>query len=262
MEFTVGGKRVFAATGGRAFDPDLPTAALLHGAGMDHTVWAFQARALARRGRNVLALDFPGHGESQGPALSGIDALADWILAVLKALGVVRMRLAGHSMGSLAALEAASRAGTACEALALLGFVPEMRVHPDLLGAAKVGAHLAAELMVSWGFSERGLAGGNPAPGVSLPDAALRLIQRSPAASLAADLAACDTYRGAAAAAKTVKCPVLILSGLHDRMTPAAQAEGFAAHFAQSRFIALRGAGHMLMAEQPAAVLDSLAAII
>jgi len=262
MDFAVGGQRVFAGTGGRAFDANLPTVVLLHGAGMNHTIWALQARALAHHGRNVLALDFPGHGGSAGPALETIEALADWLLRGLQTLNVARFRLAGHSMGSLAALEAASRAGAACEAVALLGFVPEMRVHPDLLGAARSGAHLASELIVAWGFGLKNLTGGNPAPGMFLPDAALRLIEHTPTASLAADLAACDRYAGAAAAASAVRCPVLLLSGAQDRMTPAAKADGFAGHFAQARSVVLSGCGHMLMIEQPVVVLDSLRTIL
>ncbi|MDE2230248.1 MAG: alpha/beta hydrolase [Alphaproteobacteria bacterium] len=262
MEFAVGGQCVLAGTGGRQFDKTLPTVLLLHGAGMNHTVWALQARALAHHGRNVLAFDFPGHGGSAGPALDTVEALADWLLRALQALDVARFRLAGHSMGSLVALEAASRVGAACEALALLGFVPEMRVHPDLLSAARAGKHLASELMVAWSFGVKGLTGGNPAPGVFLPDTALRLIEHTPAASLAADLTACDRYRGGAAAASAVQCPALLLSGVQDRMTPAAKAEAFAAHFARSRAVTLRDCGHMLMVEQPVAVLDSLSAIL
>lgn len=260
MDFPVDGQRGFAGTGGRPFDSSLPTVVLLHGAGMNHTVWALQARALAHHGRNVLALDFPGHGDSAGPALATIEELADWLLRALQAVNVGRFRLAGHSMGSLVALETASRAGAACEALALLGFVPEMRVHPELLNAARNGAHLASELMVAWSFKT--LTGGNPAPGVFLPDAALRLIEQTPAASLTADLGACDRYAGAAAAAGAVRCPVLLLSGAQDRMTPATKADGFAGHFAQGRSVVLRGCGHMLMVEQPVAVLDSLYAIL
>src|SRR5579863_3744087 len=113
MEFTVGGQRGFAGSGGRPFDNRLPTVVLLHGAGMNHTVWALQARALAHHGRNVLAIDFPGHGNSAGPALTTIEDLADWLLRALRALDVGRFRLAGHSMGSLVALEAASSAGAA-----------------------------------------------------------------------------------------------------------------------------------------------------
>jgi len=262
MEFAVGGQRVFTGTGGRPFDKTLPTAVLLHGAGMNHTIWALQARALAHHGRNVIALDFPGHGGSAGPALDAIEALADWLLRALAALNIERFRLAGHSMGSLVALETAARAGVACEALALLGFVPEMRVHPDLLDAARVGAHLASELIVAWGFGPKNLTGGNPAPGVFLPDAALRLIEHTPAASLAADLTACDHYRGAAAAASAVRCPVLLLSGAEDRMTPVIKADRLAASFAQARSVVLRECGHMLMVEQPVAVLDSLSTIL
>ena len=260
MDFVVDDRRGFAGTGGRPFDNSLPTVVLLHGAGMNHTVWALQAHDLAHHGRNVLAIDFPGHGNSAGPALTTIEALADWLLRALRTLDVERFRLAGHSMGSLVALETASRAGAACEALALLGFVPAMRVHPDLLSAARSGAHLAAELIVAWSFKP--LTSGNPAPGVFLPDAALRLIEQTPAASLAADLAACDHYAGATAAAGAVRCPVLLLSGAQDRMTPAAKAESFAGNFAQGRSVVLDGSGHMLMVEQPVAVLDSLYTIL
>lgn len=262
MDLTVNGKRAFAATGGRAFDPALPTVALLHGAGMEHSIWALQSRALAHHGCNVVALDFPGHGQSDGPPLATIEALADWVLAALKAVDATRLRLAGHSMGALVALEAAARAGSSCERLALVGFAPEMRVHPDLLGAARAGTHLASELMVAWSFGLGGLTGGNPAPGVFLPESARRLIERTPAASLAADLAACDDYRGALAAASRVSCPVVLLLGDQDRMTSAREGEAFAKHFAQARVKILRDTGHLMMIEQPRATLDSLFAAL
>jgi len=262
MEFSVGGARVFAGSGGRAFEPSLPTVALLHGAGMNHTIWAAQARALAHHGRNVLALDFPGHGASAGPPLSSIEKLADWVLSCLQALGAARFRLAGHSMGSLTALEAAARAGASCEALALLGFVPEMRVHPDLLKAARAGEHLAAELMVGWSFGRHGLTGGNPAPGLFLPQGALALLEQSPPASLGVDLAACDAYRNAEAAARRVQCPVLLLLGEDDRMTPSAKGAAFARNFSQARVKILPEAGHMMMVEQPSLSLDSLKTIL
>ena len=61
MDFTVDGKRVYAATGGKPFDPHLPTVVFIHGAGGDHTVWALQTRWFAHHGRCVLAIDLPGH---------------------------------------------------------------------------------------------------------------------------------------------------------------------------------------------------------
>jgi pimeloyl-ACP methyl ester carboxylesterase len=262
MEFSLDGKRVFAGTGGRRHDPDLPALILLHGAGMDHTIFALQARALAHHGRNVLALDLPGHGRSEGPALDSIEALADWVLRAAAALGIDRFRIAGHSMGSLVALETAARGGGRIEALALAGFVPEMRVHPDLLAAARAGAHGALELMTMWSFGSHGLIGASPAPGLWLSGAALRLLERADAASLAADLAACDGYGGAAAAAAHVVSPVLLLLGGEDRMTPAARGQAFAACFRDARTTVLRGVGHLMMVEDPPATLAAMRTIL
>ncbi len=50
QQFTVDGKAVFAATGGRPFDAGLPAVVFVHAAGMDHTIWALQTRYFAHRG--------------------------------------------------------------------------------------------------------------------------------------------------------------------------------------------------------------------
>ena len=81
MRLDVDGSEIFVGTGGRDFDPALPAVVFLHGAGMDHTVWALLARAFAHHGFAVLAPDLPGHGHSAGAALSSIAALADWTAA-------------------------------------------------------------------------------------------------------------------------------------------------------------------------------------
>ena len=69
MKLTVNGRAVFATTGGTDFDPAKPAVIFLHGAGFDRTVWRLQTRWFAHHGRSVLAVDFPGHGWSDGPAL-------------------------------------------------------------------------------------------------------------------------------------------------------------------------------------------------
>ena len=66
MRLVVDGIEIFAGTGGRAFDPARRTVVFLHGAALDHTVWALLARWFAHRGCGVLAPDFPGHGRSGG----------------------------------------------------------------------------------------------------------------------------------------------------------------------------------------------------
>lgn len=262
MELSVRGKRVFAGTGGRAFDPALPAAVFLHGAGMDHTVWALQTRSFAHHGRSVLALDLPGHGTSEGPALSGIPAMAEWVLEALRVAGARKARIAGHSMGSLVALEAAARAGDAVEGLALLGFVPELGVHPDLLEAARIGAHAALDLMVGWSFGAQSRFGSTPAPGLWLSGEAMRLLERASAASLTTDLLSCAAYGGAAEAAARIRCPTLLLLGADDRMTPAAKGKAFAERISGARVTVLPRVGHMMMIEDPVATLAALKTVL
>jgi pimeloyl-ACP methyl ester carboxylesterase len=262
MQFAVDGKRAFAGTGGRDHEPGLPAIVLVHGAGMDHSVFALQARALAHHGRNVLAVDLPGHGGSEGPALGSIAAMAEWVLSAASACGVERLRLAGHSMGALVALEAASRGAARIEALALLGFAPEMRVHPDLLAAARAGSHSTVELMTSWSLSARSQLGANPAPGLWLGGGVMRLLERAEPATIAADLAACDGYRDAATAAAKLRCPTLLLLGGADRMTPASRAKAFAERFADVRVTIVPETGHSMMAEEPVATLAAMRTIL
>jgi pimeloyl-ACP methyl ester carboxylesterase len=258
----VDGQRAFAATGGRPFDPAQPSVLFIHGAGMDHTVWALQARYFAHHGRSVLAVDLPGHGRSGGELLQSVGAMASWIVKLLDAAGVQSAALVGHSMGALIALEVAASAPARVRGLALLGVAERMPVHPDLQAAADGNRRLGPELVSSWGHGRSGHIGGNPAPGLWMMGGSLQLLERAPAGALAADLAACNAYDGARAAAARVACPTLLLLGGHDRMTPPAKAKPLAEAIEGARTVILPTAGHMLMSERPDAVIDALREVI
>lgn len=262
MELTVHGARLFAATGGRDWAAGQVSAILVHGAGMDHTVWAMQARALAYHGRNVLALDLPGHGRSAGPPATTIKEMADVVIAAADTAGLGSFRIAGHSMGALAALAVAAAAGTRVEALALVGFAPAMRVHHDLLAAATAGRHEALDMMVGWSLGTAGMLGANAAPGLSCAGVAMRLLERAPRLSLAADLAACEAYRDGETDAARVTAPTLLLLGGADRMTPVGPARALAAGMSTARTEVLEGFGHLLPLEAPGPTLAALSAIL
>jgi pimeloyl-ACP methyl ester carboxylesterase len=264
QQFTVDGKAVFAATGGRPFDAGLPAVVFVHAAGMDHTVWALQTRHFAHRGRTVLALDLPGHGRSEGPALASIAELADWLADFLEAAGVGEVSIAGHSLGALTALECAAGLGDRLRALALLGVAPALPVHPDLLAAAAADDHLAVELVTSWGHGETGHLGGNLAPGLWLLGGGERLLERSAPGVLYNDLAACNAYqaeRGLEAGSR-VTCPCLVLLGAEDRMAPAEAGRKMAAAIPGATLTVLAGCGHMMMLEKPDETLDALMAAL
>jgi pimeloyl-ACP methyl ester carboxylesterase len=262
MNLDVDGKAVFAATGGRPFDPDLPSVVFLHGAGMDHTVWALQARYFAHHGRSVLALDLPEHGHSEGPALDSIADLAAWTVRLIEAAGARAPALAGHSMGALVALAAAAELGSQVRALALLGAAPRMPVHPDLLAAAEANQHLAVDLVTSWGHGQTGRLGGNRAPGLWLMGGAERLLERSAPGVLYTDLAACNAFADGAALAAKVSCPCRVIVGVHDLMTPAKAGRKLAEAIPGAEVIEIPGSGHMMMLEKPDQTLDALREVL
>jgi pimeloyl-ACP methyl ester carboxylesterase len=262
MKFSLDGQDVFAATGGRDFDPGLPAVVFIHGAGMDHTVWALQTRYFAHHGRTVLAIDLPGHGRSKGVPLASIEDMAAWLGRFLDAAGLGEVALAGHSMGALVALEAAASLKGRVRALALLGVAPRMPVHPDLLSAAEANQHLAVELVTSWGHGLTGHLGGSRAPGLWLMGGASRLLERSPPGVLFAGLAACDAYGGALQAAAKVSCPCRILAGQADLMTPAKAGAKLTQAIAAAEIQIIPGCGHMMMLEKPDQTLDALRTIL
>ena len=81
MLLDVNGRAAYAYTAGSA--PGNHAIVFIHGAQNDHSVWTAQARALARDGHHVLAVDLPGHGRSAGPALATVEAMAAWLQQTL-----------------------------------------------------------------------------------------------------------------------------------------------------------------------------------
>ena len=258
MEFTVDDKAVFAATGGRPFDPAQPTVVFVHGAAMDHTVWALQTRYFAHHGRNVLALDLPGHGRSAGPPFNKMADMADWVIRGLDALKIETAQLVGHSMGSLVVLEAAARHPDRVTGLALLGTSVPMPVTDALLSAAEAGDHSAFDMVTLWGLSRDGQVGGNRAPGLWMTGGGLRLLERSGEGVMFAAMTACNDYTHGLHSAAKVQCPTLLVLGDRDAMTPPKAAKALAAAIPKSETVVLKGCGHMMMAEQPDPVLDAL----
>jgi pimeloyl-ACP methyl ester carboxylesterase len=258
MHLTVNGAEIFVATGGREFDSTLPTIVLLHGAGFDHTSWALHSRWFAHHGFGVLAPDLPGHGRSSGTVLVSIAGMADWTAALIEASGSAKARLVGHSMGSLIALETAARHPEKVSGLSLIGTAATMTVGPDLLRAAEANEPAAVDMVSIWGLGFQAELGGSLAPGLWMHSGAQRVLEQCRPRVLFNDLAACNAYQGALAAAAKVAVPTTLILGERDMMTPAKAGKALAAAIPNARTIVLSGAGHMMMVERPDELLAAL----
>jgi pimeloyl-ACP methyl ester carboxylesterase len=88
-----------------------------------------------------------------------------------------------------------------------------------------------------------------------------RLMQRmsaiNPEQLFYTDFTACNTYANGQAAAEAVSCPVLMVFGAKDMMTPPRSAKLLTAAMPHAKSVQV-DAGHSMMQEQPDAVLDAL----
>ena len=265
MNLTVQGKRAYAYTGGKRFDPALPTAVFIHGAQHDHSVWALQSRYFAHHGLNVLAFDLPGHCRSEGPAKQTIEALADWLADALDAAGAARALVVGHSMGSLVALEFAARYPARALGAALVATAVPMVVSDALLDAALNREPEAIDLVNRWSHSTIAAKPSCPAPGFWLHGVNQRLMERVSARGEAhlfhTDFSACNAYANGLASAAQVRCPVRLVLGAKDMMTPARATRALIDALKSAGVpvdTVTLDAGHALMSEQPDSTLDAL----
>jgi pimeloyl-ACP methyl ester carboxylesterase len=265
MRWNVEGRQAYAYTGGKPWTGgDERCVVFVHGALHDHSVWTLLARWYAHHGYAVLAVDQPGHGRSDGPPLTSVEALADWLVALLDAADVGTAHLVGHSMGSLIALEAAARAPARVAGLVMVGTAYPMKVSQALLDTARDDPARAIAMVNAYSLSGTASKPSYPGPGTWLHGAISALMHRIQDDGARAgatnlfehDFRVCDAYAHGLEAATQVSCPTHFILGKRDVMTPAKATKELASvlHATVSRL----DSGHALMQEAPDAVLNAM----
>ena len=72
---------------------------------LSHIVWSLTEQFFSNKNFNVLSIDLPGHGNSDGPSIDTIEKIAEWLEKVFIELKLDNIILVGHSQGCLEALE-------------------------------------------------------------------------------------------------------------------------------------------------------------
>src|SRR6516164_1807013 len=213
--------RVFEAGGGRPL-------VFLHGAGGVTEDSPFLA-ALARRWR-VFAPLLPGYGDSEGAEdLSNMLAVTLHSFDVVDALGLDRPILVGHSMGGMIAAEMAS-------------------VLPH---------ELPAFLFDDPEFGERMLTAGADLDDPKFLEAFI--IRNARQLAMAGKLLFPIPDRGLAERLYRIRARTMLVWGEGDRVIPPAHGDAFCGGIAGAELIRIPEAGHMVIIEQPEAVVAALA---
>ncbi|HVK22751.1 MAG TPA: alpha/beta hydrolase [Actinokineospora sp.] len=273
-----------------AGDPDA-TVVLVHGFALSRKCWHFQRRDLAEltepRVHQVL-YDHRSHGRSElaDQSTSSIDQLArdlDDVIRVMAPDGP--LVLVGHSMGGMAVMALAElRPELFAErvvGVALIGtsagevgrhglsrpllskYNPLTRYlgrfadwQPGLVELVRAGGgQLTRPAVRALGFGSRGVS-------PSLVTFLMEMLDVTPVRVLADFVETLGSHNRYAALAGLKHCPVLVLSGDADLMTPFQHAERIALELPDATLVRARGAGHMVMMEQPEFVNEHLVAFL
>ena len=258
MYLDVRGNKTYAATGGKEFDPALPTVMFVHGSGLDHRSWALQTRWFAYNGYSVLAPDLPGHSLSEGSALQSIEDMGAWLADFIRASGAERVHAVGHSQGFLDVLELAGQAPGLLKSITGVGTAGAIPVNPALIDAAKNSAGDAAEMLLMWGFGPDAQYGISAVPGMQPIAIGRQIMGSNP---LYEDLVACANYANGGEVAKSIVLPSQMILARKDRLTPLKAGMAFAEELG-ARVTVIERYGHMLPIEAPRQTLQKLRELI
>ena len=244
MIFQIENQNIYASDAGQGIDVKKKTIVFLHGSGLSHIVWSLTEQFFFNKNFNVLSLDLPGHGNSDGPCLDSIEKIADWLEEVFKKLNLNDLILVGHSQGCLEILEYAHKYKSRLKKLIFVGGSNKMPVHPNLIELAKNGDSDAIKLMMKWGYEgSKKFIGGNPVE---------KIIQspRDISEILAVDLVACNNYLNGFEAAKKINLPSLVILGELDKMVNLESGKKFSNLLENSITHIINECGHMIMIEK------------
>ena len=244
MIFQLENKNIHASDSGQGIDINKDTIVFLHGSGLSHIVWSLTEQFFSSKNYNVLSIDLPGHGNSDGPCLDSIEKIADWMEKVFDKLKLENLILVGHSQGCLEILEYSSRYKERLKKLVFVGGSNKMPVHPDLIELAQSGHSDAVKLMMKWGYEgSKKFIGGNPVE---------KIIQspRDISEILAVDLNACNNYSNGSEAAKVIDLPSMLIFGELDKMVNLEAGKKFSNLIKNSTTHVIKGCGHMIMIEK------------
>ena len=244
MIFEIENKSVHASDAGQGLDHKKETIIFLHGSGLSHIVWSLVEQFFSNNNFNVLSLDLPGHGNSEGPCLHTIEEIAEWLEKVFIKLKLEKVIMIGHSQGCLEMLEYSNKYKSRLSKLVFMGGSYKMPVNQDLIDLAEKGDTDAVKLMMKWCYEgSKKFIGGNPIK---------RIIQspRDISEILGVDLVACNNYVNGSNAVKTIDCPAMFIFGALDKMVNIEIGKKFANMVDYSTTHIIDGCGHMIMIEK------------
>jgi pimeloyl-ACP methyl ester carboxylesterase len=210
---------------------------------------------------HVFAPLLPGYGDSEGA-----ESLRDMLdvtlhsFDVLDTLGLDRPILVGHSLGGMIAAEMAAVAPREVERLGLIapaGLWLDAHPIPDLF--SKLPHELPGLLFHNPEFGERMMTAGADFDDPKFLEAFI--IRNTRQLAMAGKMLFPIPDRGLDERLYRIRAKTVLIWGESDRVIPAAYGNAFCRGIAGAELVQIPAAGHMVIVEQPEAVVAALASL-
>lgn len=238
--FQVDSIKIACRVNGRDFGKHKQSLFFIHGSGGDHSLWSFQYAPL-RKDFNIVAVDLPGHGSSEGRSETDVAAYSFWVKKLLDVLRLPNTILAGHSLGAAIALNFAANFAQTIKGVAAVGGGLKMPVNPSIFELLRTAPESAFELICKFSLARENRA--------KFAEPLKKSMAAANIDALYNDLVACDKT-DLAEKVKKINLPSLIICGEEDKMTPPQLSREIAANIHGSKTCFIKGAGHMVMMEK------------
>jgi len=250
------------------------TLLLIHGLGGNLAHFTHSVADRLARDFRVVVMDRPGSGYSTraNGAAAGPVAQAETVAAFIRALGLDRPVLVGHSLGGAIALATAVAHPSLVRALALVAPLTMLQERsPAVFNGLRV-ANPFVRSVIGWtlatplSMARRAVMldvvfGPEPVPvGFAIAGGGMLGMRPSAFVSASTDLMAVPAdMRGLVERYANLPMPIAVLYGTHDRiLDPRVHGAEFKARLPQARLEYVEGAGHML----PLTVPDRVASFV
>jgi pimeloyl-ACP methyl ester carboxylesterase len=237
-----------------------PPVFLIHAFPLDHGMWESQVEALAPRYR-TLAPDLPGFGATPVTPRWRLTDIATAVFEIADQRQILRFALVGLSMGAYAAFEVLRQSPERIAALVLANgraradTPPEREARTALITRVEAeGTAILEETMLP-----RLL---RPDPDPDVEEQTRRLMARTRKEAVTQGLEALRERRDSKNLLATIRCPTLVLAGLHDPITPPDEMEAMALSIPGATFRKIPKAGHLSNLENPTAFNQALEAFL
>ena len=244
-----------------------PPLLLIHGYLVSHWEWRAMLAPLAAAGFDVIALDLPGHGESDRPRdfTYGVAGFSEIVIGVMDALGIEKAPLFGHSMGGAIALYTAARNPERVPCLVVL----DAACYPIALSLQNRLAvtPIIGPLLFKGVFGKRDIK--NYFRDQVYRDPALatdelvdyiyeRMCRPGGKDALHATLVSLSNLGEVERSLRAIRCPTLVIWGENERLFPVENGRRMASEIPGAELVVIPDCGHAGNEERPAEVLAAV----